>query len=138
MVVNHVVEHIDAGGGRRQIQHDLLVVSNELFQLSTSVWLQKHTEAPQEREHVQTLVSVVLGSPLTVISVRQKPVEQSARMTDCVQFAVLSPWCQVLLHKTQKSGKRAVKQRLKTALLITWTTLQPTLSTVHVCTHISN
>jgi len=86
MVVDHVVEHVDTGNSRRQIQHDLLVVSNELFELSTSVEWQKHAEAPQECEHVQTLVSVILGGLLTVVSVREKPVEQNARMTDRVQL----------------------------------------------------
>jgi len=64
-VFDHVVEHRSSGGNSRQIQHDLVVVANELFQLSTSVDRQKNSETPEKREDVETLISVVLSRHLS-------------------------------------------------------------------------
>jgi len=131
VVVDHVVEHRSTSSNRRQIQRDSVVISNELFQLSTSIAWQQHAKAPQKCENIQTLISVVLGCHLAVVSVRQQTVKQSTRLTDCVQFRVLGLRWQVLLDKTEKTGKRSIKQTLETPLFVVWTTLQPPLSSLH-------
>lgn len=61
MIIDQVVKHRSAGDDRRQIQHDLVVVSNKLLELRLRVDRQQHAEAPEESEDIQTLVSSVFG-----------------------------------------------------------------------------
>ena len=132
-VVDEKVEHRSAVGRRRHVQQDLVVVSDELFQLGAVVDLQQRAETPQKREHVQALVSVTFDFRLAVdVSSRQQALEQGASLTDRRQLRVLGRCRQILLDKVEKTGKRSVEQSLEASLFITWTTPQPALSSVHI------